>query len=148
MKLENRQWLEVFWKAYVRKCKFPWTDFSRNLDFLDAHGGVSKESEEHVLEPGEEKSFLHNDRNLVISISYVKRKKKYKWWTLASIAKEISIKSVEGATWFIPVIYKTWERRAITWGKNKTGPNDFEKSAFPDGKRYKYKGIHCWEIML
>ena len=75
MKLENRQWLEVFWKAYMRKCKFPWVDFSRNLDFLDAHGGVSKESEEHVLEPGEEKSLLHNDRNLVTSISYVKRKK-------------------------------------------------------------------------
>lgn len=31
--------------------------------------------EEHVLEPGEGKSLLRNDRNLVISISYVKRKK-------------------------------------------------------------------------
>ena len=99
--------------------------------------------EEHVLEPGEGKSLLRNDRNLVISISYVKRKKIIKWWTLAFIAKEISIKSVEVATWFIPVIYKTWERRAITWEKNKTGPNDLP---FPDGKRYKW--IHCWEIML
>ena len=142
MKLENRQWLEVFWKAYMRKCKFTWTDFSRNLDFLDAHGGDTKESEEHVLEPGEGKSLLHNDRNYQLC----EKKKNYKWWTLAFIAKEISIKSVEGATWFIPVIYKTWERRAITCGKNKTGPNDFGKSASPDGNRYKW--IHCWEIML